>query len=406
MESSLLAGKKILLGITGGIASYKVAEWVRALTAEGADIHVVMTDSGTRFVSPITFAALSGNPVHTDTFSSADADQIPHIKLAKAAELVLIAPATANTIAKLAHGIADDLLSTIVLATKAKVLVCPTMNSNMFCHKATQDNLKRLKEFDYSIIDPAEGALACGDNGPGRLPEWDTVRHKILTAFADQDLKGMNILITAGPTNEMIDPVRFIGNRSSGKMGYALAVTAARRGADVTLISGPTSLKCPTDVTCINVVSAETMYNEVMKHAEKASVIVKAAAVADFKPATISSQKIKKSGADLSLNLSLCKDILNELGKQKQSCDTFPLLVGFAAESENHIQEGKRKLTEKNLDLIIVNDILSEETGFASDTNRVTLINKNENIIELPLLSKEETADHIWNTIIRLVSEK
>jgi len=399
---SLLTDKKILLGITGSIAAYKVADWVRALRREGGQVTVVMTESACRFISPLTMAALSGNPVHTGMFSAEAPETIPHISLAREHDLLLIAPASAQTIARLAHGLADNLLATIALATSGPILVCPAMNSVMFQHPATQANLATIKSYGYGVLEPDCGEMACGEEGPGRLTDWETARQAILTTFAPKTLTEEHVLITAGPTREAFDPVRFLSNPSTGKMGYALAATAKQRGATVTLISGPTALTAPPGVQCIQVTSAVEMQAEVMRCLNAATIVVKAAAVSDYRPAEKAPHKVKKGQAALSLPLVANPDILKELGKCRQKS---PLLVGFAAESRDHLKEGARKLKEKNLDLIVVNDIGGTETGFAADTNRVTLLDRNGAQEELPLLSKEETAHRIWDTVARLMAD-
>lgn len=400
---SALTDKKILLGISGGIAAYKVADWVRSLRREGATVTVVMTEAARNFVTPTTFAALSGNRVYQGMFDEQDVENIPHITLAREADLVLIAPATAQTISRLAHGAADELLSTIVLATSVKILLCPAMNSRMLEHPATRKNIGLLKEYGYRIIEPACGSMACGEEGPGRLPEWHTVRDAVLEAFLPQDLSGQTILVTAGPTREPFDPVRFISNRSSGRMGYALASTARQRGGEVTLISGPTNIQPPPGVNFIRVTAAAEMYEEVMKRSREMSVIVKAAAVSDYRPADISEHKIKKGEQSLEISLERNPDILQELGLRREREKKPNILVGFAAESRDHLDEGRRKLTAKKLDLIAVNDIKAEGAGFEVETNRITLIDKDGTAEELPLLSKEETAHRIWDTVVRLL---
>jgi len=399
---SLLTDKKILLGISGSIAAYKVADWVRALRREGCDVQVVMTQAACRFITPLCVSALSGNQVHTEMFAEEGAEKIPHINLARQADLNIIAPATAQTIARLAYGLADDLLATVVLASKAPTLVCPAMNSNMFQHPATQANISRLKEYGYHLLEPSCGQMACGEEGPGRLAEWEQARQAILQILSPQDLAGEEILITAGPTREILDPARFLSNRSSGKMGYALASAARQRGAKVTLISGPATLRPPEGVSVIPVTSAIEMHREVMRGAQTATIIIKSAAVADYRPAETAAHKIKKGEAALSLPLSPNPDILKELGAKKEQTTAFPLLVGFAAESRDHLAEGRRKLKEKNLDLIVINDIGGEEAGFAVDTNKVTLLDRNDTQEDLPLLSKEETAHRILDKVIRL----
>lgn len=393
-----MAGKRILLGVTGSIAAYKAAGWVRSIVEEEAVVTVVMTSSALRFVSALTFSALSGNTVFSDMFDSDPASDMSHITLAREADLILIAPATANTLARLACGMADDLLTTAVLAADCPVVICPAMNSKMYTHQATQQNILRLQALGYHIVEPGQGLLACGEEGPGRLAEWESAREMLSSIFSCQDLHGRKILITAGPTREPLDPARFLSNRSSGKMGYALARTAKRRGANVTLISGPVPLDPPPGVNVIQVNTADEMYNAVMEIEKEYSVIVKSAAVADFRPAICEAQKIKKSGADLQLELLLNKDILQALGQNRRNGQ---LLVGFAAESRDHLEEGLRKLRAKNADMIVVNDILGEKTGFDVETNQVTLIDRSGNVT-LPLLSKEQTADRIWDRVIQL----
>jgi len=394
-----LAGKTILFGVTGSIAAYKAAGWVSALRKEEARITVVMTEAGTRFVSPLTFAALSGNRVYTHLFDSPVPEEIPHISLSQDTDLVIVAPATARTIAKLAIGLADDLLSSAILAASSPVLICPAMNSRMYNHPATQANIVKIKTFGYRVISPDSGSMACGDEGPGRLPEWEEAREQVLAVLSPQDLQGQSVLITAGPTRESLDPARFLGNRSSGKMGYALARTAKRRGARVVLVSGPTDLKPPAGIETIQVESADEMYEAVISRYKEATIVVKAAAVADFKPAAVSARKIKKNEMAPMLSLTRNRDILKELGKRKNRADG-PILIGFAAESQEHLSEGQRKLKEKNLDMIVINDILADNTGFDSPTNRVTILDRSGNALELPLLSKEETADRIWDRIV------
>ncbi len=397
-----MQGRKIIFGVTGGIAAFKAAQWVRSLVKEEALVTVVMTRAATRFVSELTFAALSGRPVYVEIFSDDPRQVMSHITLAADAEALLIAPATAHTIARLAHGLADDLLTTTVLAAAGKpVVVCPAMNSGMFTHPATQDNLRRLRELGYIVVDPDSGALACGTEGPGRLPEWDGVRETLLSCFAPDDLQNQHILVTAGPTREPLDPARYLSNRSSGKMGYALARTARRRGAQVSLISGPVALEPPPGVELFRVNTAREMYEQVMRLRDRASIIIKAAAVADFRPARSETRKIKKSSGPQTINLVANVDILAELGRKRRPGQ---ILVGFAAESHDHESEGARKLHDKNLDLIVVNDICSRETGFDADTNQVTLIDKSGSST-LPLLSKEQTAERIWDHVVSLLNK-
>ncbi len=396
--ASVLTGKRILFGVTGSIAAFKAAGWVRELSAESAGVTVVMTGAAERFVSSLTFGALSGNPVYGNMFDEDPDRLMAHINLSREADCILIAPATAQTIARLAHGMADDLLSTVVLAAKIPVVVCPAMNCNMLSHPATRRNLRQLRELGYHIISPDTGMLACGEEGAGRLPEWESVRETLLRLFSTPDLAGKKIVITAGPTREPLDPARFLSNRSSGKMGYALARTAARRGAEVVLVSGPVALSEPAGIDTIYVTTAAEMREQVLELARDADIVVKAAAVADFKPKKYQEQKIKKSSAEPLIELEKNPDILAELGGTRRP---GLLLVGFAAESRNHEQEGFRKLQQKNADLMVVNDILGSATGFDVETNQVTLVDKNGSR-RLPLLSKVETANRIWDHVLSL----
>ena len=391
--------RNILFGITGSIAAFKAAGWVHALTKEEARVTVVMTRAATRFVSSLTFGALSGNRVYTDMFGEGDNETMAHITLPRMSDLVLIAPATAQTIARLAQGMADDLLCTAVLAGTAPMIICPAMNSNMLAHPATRRNLNTLKELGYVVIEPDTGLLACGDEGAGRLPEWDSVREVLLGLFIDDDLAGRKVLITAGPTREPVDPARYLSNRSSGKMGYALARTAKRRGADVVLISGPVHLEPPPGVELVQVLTARDMKKAVDKYAAESSVIVKAAAVADFRPTHAGVRKIKKAQAELKLELTPNPDILAELGRDRRADQ---ILVGFAAESNDHEAEGRRKLKDKRVDLMVVNDIMGEKTGFDADTNQVTLIS-NDGVEQLALMSKEQTANCIWDRVATML---
>ncbi|MEW6520737.1 MAG: bifunctional phosphopantothenoylcysteine decarboxylase/phosphopantothenate--cysteine ligase CoaBC [Thermodesulfobacteriota bacterium] len=397
----VLENKQILCGITGSIAAYKVCDWVRSLQRDGAEVRVVMTRAARKFVTPLTFAALTGNAVHGAMFAALDEERIPHISLARASDLILVAPATAQTIARLAHGLADDLLAAIVLASEAKVVVCPAMNSRMFQHAATQENIRRLQEYGYLVLEPECGMMACGEEGPGRLPEWPQVRDAIIAALTPQDLAGQTVLVTAGPTEEPLDPVRFLGNRSSGRMGYAMAAVARQLGARVILVSGPTGLAAPPGLELIRVRTAAEMYREVLSRFDVADIIVKAAAVSDFRPTELSAAKIKKSGEDVSLPLTANRDILQKLGEIKDQRPRPPLLIGFAAESDNLLAYGREKLRKKNLDYIAVNDITAADSGFAVDTNRVILLDRQGGQTEFPLLSKEETAREIWRQVLR-----
>jgi len=397
MAGSSFAGKRIVVGITGSIAAFKVAGWVSTLVKEEALVDVVMTDAGKRFIAPLTFSALTGRPVYNDMFEAEREGAISHISLGREADCILIAPATAHTIARLAGGYADDLLSTTVLAARIPVIVCPAMNVKMFDHPATRENIKKLRSYGYRVIEPDSGVMACGEEGAGRLPEWEQVAEWVLRDVSEPDLSGQSILVTAGPTREPFDPVRFISNRSSGKMGYALARTAFRRGADVTLVSGPTALAPPAGVKLISVQTAQDMHEAVMEHRSDASVIVKAAAVSDFRYAEQHDHKIKKDQSDLHVELVQNPDILKELGER---CDhARQTLIGFAAESRNAEEEGRKKLITKQLDVIAVNDISSSAGGFEVDNNQVTLIDR-DRAVKLIHTSKLKTADLIWNHVI------
>jgi len=400
--TATVSGKKILFGLCGSIAAYKSAGWVRELSKEGAQVTVVMTEAATRFVSTLTLAALSGRRVYTGMFEADAGEEMSHISLAAGCDLVVVSPATAQTIARLAYGLADDLLSTAILASTAKVLIFPAMNSKMYCHPATQANCAKLRDYGYQVIEPGEGLLACGEEGIGKLVDWQAGREAILSALTPQDLGNKSVLITAGPTWESLDPVRHLSNRSSGRMGYALARTARRRGASVALVSGPVSLAPPPGVEVIRVESAAAMHEAVMSRCQLADIIVKSAAVSDYRPARFLQQKMKKSKEKLALQMVSNPDILFELGKMKKR-KKRPFLVGFAAESKNHLAEGKRKLKNKNLDMIVINDILGRQTGFGVDTNQITLVDKTGKADKLPLLSKEECADSIWDRILSLM---
>ncbi len=402
MVQNVFAGKKIVIGVSGSIAAFKVAGWVSDLAKEEAIVSVVMTSSATEFVTPLTFAALSGNGVHTGMFGRGKEDAMAHISIGRDADLVVIAPATANIIAKLAGGIADDLLTTMVLATRSKVFVCPAMNVRMYSHPATQKNLKILKDLGYKVIDPACGKMACKEEGEGRLAEWDGVREHLAQSLSFQDLQGFKILVTAGPTREPLDPARFLSNRSSGKMGYALAQAACRRGAEVTLISGPSALTCPQGVTLFKVQTAQEMNDAVLAHAANSSVIIKAAAVADYRPETVYVHKMKKEKIARELVLTRNPDILLELGKRKKAGQ---ILVGFAAESTNLLEEGRRKLLAKNLDLIAVNDISGDTTGFEVEFNQILVISAS-GAETLPHTTKLHSADLLLDRVLQLLSKK
>lgn len=394
-----MAEHKIILGITGGIAAYKSAELVRILQKEGSGIKVAMTRNATRFISPLTFEALTKNNVIWDMFNP-ETPPLAHITWGQEPDLIIIAPATANFIAKMAHGIADDFLSTMVLAATAQILLCPAMNSEMYANSITQENIKKLMKNGCIVMEPGEGELACNTEGPGRLPEPIDIAEQALLMLSHKDLSGLKILITAGPTLESIDPVRYITNRSSGKMGYALARAAAMRGAVVTLISGPTSLTPPHGVKFHAVKSALEMKKQVFNFNKGMDVIIKAAAVADYRPVKPASRKIKKKDDKYTLDLIKNPDILFELGKEKSRAKY--ILVGFAAETGDFVSNAREKLEAKNLDMIILNDVTKKDSGFDVDTNQVRIIYKNGSKEDLELMTKAELANQILDRIIDL----
>jgi len=399
----MLKGKEIVLGVTGGIAAYKAAEFVRLLAKKEANVHVAMTRSAQEFVTPLTFQTLSGNPVVTDVFALVEDERIGHIALADLAELIVILPATANIIGKIANGIADDFLSTMVMASKAPVLFVPSMNVNMWENKALQKNVQTLLERSYYFVEPGEGELACHWYGKGRLAELDEVVERIEDLLSQKDLRGEKILITGGPTQEPIDPVRFITNRSSGKMGYALAKMARRRGAEVILVTGPTSLLLPRkDIDVVSVRTAEEMREAVLTQMEGSTVVIKAAAVSDYRPKVISQKKLKKADPYTSLELERTRDILGEIGMKKGD----RILIGFAAETEDLIANASKKLMEKNLDFIVVNDVTKPGAGFSLDTNQVKILYPSGEMKDLPLMSKEELSSLILDDVIRLLKKK
>jgi len=395
---SLLKGRTVLVGLTGGIACFKGAELVRALVKEGAAARVVMTKGAQQFITPLTLQTLSGHPVATDTFDLTQESEIGHIRLADSAEAVIVAPATANVIGKLAHGIADDLLTTILLATRAPIVVAPAMNVHMYKNAVVHQNLERLAALGHRIVEPDEGFLACGYDGPGRLPDVEVLLEALRAALTPQDLSGERVLITAGPTREAIDPVRFLSNRSSGKMGFALAAAAKRRGAGVTLVSGPVALAGPAGVERIEVTTAEEMRQAVFEREAQATIVVMAAAVADYRPARPARQKIKKKEGDLTLLLEPTRDVLAELGSRRGR-DRF--LVGFAAETERGVEHARAKLRAKRADLMVLNDVSGSDAGFDVDTNRVVLVWPEGDPEEWPLLSKEEVAEQLMETLAR-----
>lgn len=398
----MVVGKNIVLGVCGGIAAYKAVDIVSRLKKAGCQVQVIMTKSAAEFVTPLTFRELSGNPVVADMWEEPKNWNVQHIALATWADAFLIAPATANIIGKIANGIADDMLTTTVMATKAPVVLAPAMNTNMYLNPVTQQNLTKLVGLGYQVIEPATGMLACGVQGPGRLPEPAVIVDKVMALLTDcQDLQGRRILITAAGTREPIDPVRYIGNRSSGKMGYALAEAAARRGAEVILVSGPSSLPVPCGVTIKRVETAEQMRAAVLAEFAAVDAVIKAAAVADYRPELVSEQKIKKTGNTLTIKLVKNPDILLELGQKKQ----HQILIGFAAETEELIAYAQDKLTRKNLDMIVANDVTLPGAGFNCDTNIVKIIDKNGSIAELPELSKQQVAGIILDKIRAMLTK-
>lgn len=393
----MLKNKCVVLGVTGSIAAYKIASLASALKKLHCDVQVIMTRNAANFIHPITFETLTGNKCLTDTFDRNFSFEVEHISVAKKADLVLIAPASANVIGKLAHGIADDMLTTTVMACRCKKLISPAMNTAMFENQIVQDNLAALKKYGWEVIDPACGYLACGDTGAGKMPEPEVLLSYILkeTAF-EKDLAGKKVLVTAGPTQEAIDPVRCITNHSTGKMGYALAKAAMLRGADVTLVSGPVNIAPPPFVKVVPIKSAEDMFQAVTAAAPDQDAIIKAAAVADYTPVTVSDEKVKKKDDDMSIPLKRTKDILKYLGEHKKE-DQF--LCGFSMETENMLENSQAKLVKKNVDMIVANNLKTTGAGFGTDTNVVTLITR-DSIQELPIMSKEDVAHEILNHLL------
>ena len=393
----MLEGKTVLLGVTGSIAAYKIAYLASALKKQQADVHVLMTRNATNFINPITFETLTGNKCLVDTFDRNFQFQVEHVSIAKKADVVMIAPASANVIGKLAHGIADDMLTTTIMACRCKKFISPAMNTNMFENPIVQDNLKTLEHYGYEVIDPAVGYLACGDTGAGKMPEPETLLNYILRECAcEKDMKGLKVLVTAGPTQEAIDPVRYITNHSSGKMGYAIAKMAMLRGADVTLVSGRTALAPPPFVKVVPVVTARDMYEAVTSVGQEQDIIIKAAAVADYRPASVSDEKIKKKDDDMSIALERTDDILKYLGEHKPDGQ---FLCGFSMETQNMIGNSRVKLTRKNLDMVAANNVKMAGAGFQGDTNVLTLITQDEEV-SLPLMSKEDAAGKILDKIL------
>ena len=395
----MLKGKTVLLGVTGSIAAYKIASLASALKKLHADVHVLMTQNATNFINPITFESLTGNKCLVDTFDRNFQFQVEHVSIAKKADVVMIAPASANVIGKLAHGIADDMLTTTVMACKCKKYISPAMNTNMFENPIVQDNLKTLEHYGYEVIQPASGYLACGDTGAGKMPEPETLLAYIEKEIArEKDLQGKKILVTAGPTQEAIDPVRYITNHSSGKMGYAIAKVAMLRGAEVTLVSGRTAIEAPLFVNVVPIVTAKDMFEAVTGISNEQDIIIKAAAVADYRPAVVSSEKVKKKEGQMSIELERTDDILKYLGENKREGQ---FLCGFSMETQNMISNSRAKLEKKNLDMVAANNVKEAGAGFQGDTNVLTLITQKEET-SLPLMSKEDAANKLLDKILEL----
>ncbi|MDE0355158.1 MAG: bifunctional phosphopantothenoylcysteine decarboxylase/phosphopantothenate--cysteine ligase CoaBC [Deltaproteobacteria bacterium] len=388
----------VVLGVTGGIACYKALELVRLLVQDSCNVRVVMTREATEFVAPLSFQTLSGAPVGTDLFSLTQESEIGHINLADSADVLVIAPATANVIAKLAAGIADDLLTTVVLATQAPLLVVPSMNVHMLAHPMVQANIAKLRSAGYHVMEAAAGYLACGYEGKGRLPEPPAIAEEIRRLLRPKDLSGEKIVVTAGPSREPLDPVRYLSNRSSGKMGYALARAAARRGARVTLVSGPTALAAPEGVTTVSVVTAEEMRAAVLAEFDSATAVLMAAAVADYRPRSTAGRKMKRGDGNRRVELVPNPDIVAELTARKRR---QVVVVGFAAETESLVENARQKLHRKNLDLVVANDVTQEGSGFDVDTNAVTLLDRDGTVTPLPVMSKDAVADRICDWLLQ-----
>ncbi len=400
----MLKGKTIVVGVTGGIAIYKTLDLISRLNKENANIEVIMTDSAKEFINPITFQTMSNNPVHHKMFSDITNYDVEHISLAKKADLIVLAPATANTIGKIANGLADNLLTTVVMASKAKVLIAPAMNTQMYINPLVQENMKKLENMGYDFINPTSGLLACGDVGQGKMSEPIDILEKIKTYFHKKDLNGKKVIVTAGPTVEDIDPVRYITNRSSGKMGYNIAKKAANRGAEVILISGPSRLEAPEGVKLVNVRSTKDMFDALGEEFDDADILIKAAAPSDFKPKKRFKDKIKKEDDEETFIIEYVKnpDILAHYGNKKNK----QVVIGFAAETNNLVSNAKKKIKKKNLDLIIANDVSKEGAGFDGDTNIVSIIDNNGKIEEYSLMAKSDLADIILDKAIDIAKLK
>lgn len=399
----MLKGKTVVLGVTGSIAAYKMADVASMLVKQHAEVHVIMTANACNFINPITFETLTSNKCLVDTFDRDFEFDVKHISLAKKADVFVVAPASANIIGKIANGIADDMLSTTIMAAECTKLVAPAMNTRMYHNRIVQDNIAKLKDYGYEFIAPASGHLACGDNGDGKLADVNVIFDSIVKSLAEKDLIGKKFVITAGPTREAIDPVRFISNRSTGKMGYALAKRAALRGADVVLISGPVSIAPPDNVKVVNIESAEDMFNAVVKESEDADVIIKSAAVADYRPVTVSDEKIKKENGGMNeIKLERTRDILAYLGEHKKDGQ---ILCGFSMETQNLMENSVKKLNKKNADMIVANSIKDANAGFGVDTNIITIITKDD-AVAYPVMTKDEVADEIINAVVKLKEKK
>ncbi|MDE5909127.1 MAG: bifunctional phosphopantothenoylcysteine decarboxylase/phosphopantothenate--cysteine ligase CoaBC [Lachnospiraceae bacterium] len=392
----MLQGKHIVLGVTGSIAAYKIAKLASMLKKQKADVTVIMTRNATNFINPITFEALTGNKCLVDTFDRNFQHSVEHVSLAKQTDVLMIAPASANVIAKAAHGIADDMLTTTLLACQCPKVIAPAMNTRMYLNPIVQDNMKILERYGMEVITPATGYLACGDTGEGKMPEPELLLDYIIKALSPKDMKGVKVLVTAGPTREKIDPVRYISNHSTGKMGYAIARMAMMRGAEVTLVTGKTSLTPPVGVHTVEIVSAKDMAQAVKACAAEQDIIIKAAAVADYRPMHTAEEKMKKKDADMSIALERTEDILGFLGSHKRKGQ---FLCGFSMETENMIENSRKKLEKKNLDLIVANNLKEQGAGFGTDTNIVTLLSA-EDTIQLPMMEKEEVADRLLTFIM------
>ena len=399
----MLKGKTVVLGVTGSIAAYKIANLASMLVKKHANVHVIMTENACNFINPITFETLTGNKCLVDTFDRNFQFNVEHVSLAKMADIFLVAPASADVIGKIANGIADDMLTTTIMACKCPKLISPAMNTNMFTNPIVQDNLKKLEHYGYEIIQPDSGYLACGDTGAGKMPSEQVLLNYILRTIAkDKDMAGIKLTVTAGPTREKLDPVRFLSNNSTGKMGYAIAKMAMLRGADVTLISGKVSLEPVPFVKMVDIVSAEDMYNAVIESAKDTDIIIKAAAVADYRPSNVSDEKIKKKDGDLVIELDRNKDIAYEIGKIKKD----KILVGFAAETNDIIENAKGKIAKKNMDFIVANNLKESGAGFGTDTNVVSIVEKDGSMKKYPMMTKEEVASVILDKIKVLLDEK